>query len=625
MSLRGWASKTISSPRGAWTRTDQKSSRAERAFVSENMRYGPLGASTRGGSSNALAVTGAVTAMYHWLTSVAEFYSYGQLSRLLYWVGGTTLKMYDFLSSTTTSMITGVSAAGVKMAEAGGKVYVSLFDTDIMGAAQARIVFPLFESMYESASAKAFAGAPSIAPTASNVGSGVCTMGTHYLGYVIESRSGFRGAPCDLTTSIDLTEESTIRLTVTGTFPADARYLHAIMTSALNWSKWFFVPGAIKAVTPGAGTVTADISISDDNLRLAETADPNFFYLTQDGSGNGPILPSVVVAMGKRMAYFVNNKVYFSDPDDFEIITEDQHVVELPGKRQVSVGFQVRGVNYILGPGWTFGVGDNGDVPATWSVPEQVSGAIGTPAPHGVDVDTSGDYAWVASESGLYHFTGRYEALPISYMNTPEWDRINWAAAYAIYVRDDVVNKRVMVAAPLDDATSPTHILTWDYARGMNPYQVDFSLDSFSAGAFGCIARVQDSATGRTQTWVGPAAAGQIVKMDEDATSDAGASIHSIWESGFLLGAKRVAKQEKFAGMDIEASGVGSFRPRLYEPGREEYHDLEDYELGDPPAESPQLGADILAEDVSVRFEMNEADKKFDLESFRVYHRPWIW
>jgi len=307
------------------------------------------------------------------------------------------------------------------------------------------------------------------------------------------------------------------------------------------------------------------------------------------------------------------------------VITEDQHVVQLPGRKQVSTGFQVRGTNYILGPGWTFGISDNGDAPATWSTPEQVSGAIGTPAPHGVDVDTSGDYAWVATESGLYHFTGRYEALPISHMNKPEWDRINWAAPYAIFVKDDVVNKRVMVAAPLDDATSPSHILTWDYTRGMNPYQVDFSLDSFSVGAFGCLARVQDSATGRTQMWVAPAAAGQIRKMDEDATSDAGNSIHSIWESGFLLGLGKVAKKEKFAGMDIEASGVGSIRPRLYEPGREEYHDLEDYALDDPPTESPQLRADILAEDVSVRFDLNEADKNFDLESFTVYHRPWVW
>jgi hypothetical protein len=192
-------------------------------------------------------------------------------------------------------------------------------------------------------------------------------------------------------------------------------------------------------------------------------------------------------------------------------------------------------------------------------------------------------------------------------MNQPEWDRINWAAPYSIFVLDDFVNQRVMVAAPLDTATEPSHILVWDYSRGLTPYTVDFSLDNFDFGEFSSLALIQDKDTNRSGV-------------------DTGTNvIRAVWESGFALGkAARRAHSNRFGGADIDAAGEGFLKSTVYEKGRADFVRPDRFELENPPEDEPQLLFDLATEDVSYRIEVDQPGHWFDLRGIGVYHRPWI-
>jgi hypothetical protein len=107
---------------------------------------------------------------------------------------------------------------------------------------------------------------------------------------------------------------------------------------------------------------------------------------------------------------------------------------------------------------------DNGGLPSTWSI-TQVSGVVGTPSVHGVDVGE--DWVVIAHPSGLYLYYFGSEPNKISQEIQPLWDQINWSqAGHTVWVRVDTLNKRILVGAPFNGALTPNKILALDY-RGL--------------------------------------------------------------------------------------------------------------------------------------------------------------
>lgn len=628
MSLRGWFQKDIEGLRGAWTRSDQRRGQPRRASEARNMRYPPEGPTARCGLSTLFAVAGKVSSMYHWITTDPGV---GKLNRVVFFEGGTKLRMKDLIYGNTTDLYT-LSGRAAVVQEAGSRLYAATFNTSIVAAGQTRVVHPLIGG---SPSDKAFAPPMAEECAISEPTTGECSEGTHRFGYIMESRSGFLGRPgprpSDVFTPTEFEISSggiTARMTFTTDIPDDAAYVHPIMTRVGNPDRWYFVPDGAMAVPGGAvgWLVTLDISISDSDLgTTAVEADDHFDYLAQVVAGTGPFSPSAVVAVGRRLAYFVANKIYISDIDDFEVVTEDQHVIQLPGRKEVVTGFQLRGVFYILGPKWTYAVADNTDYPRTWAVPDAVSEALGTSAPFGVQKRTTGDFVWVANVNGLYIFDGKYSEKPISYMNKPEWDRINWAAPYSVHVVDDVVNQTVMVAAALDTATEPSHILTWDYSRGLNPFTVDFSLDDFDNGEFSSLAAIQDASSGKTLIVVGPDAAGNVLQFDTDESDDDGDKINSLYETGQLLTrSDRGSRINRFGGFDVDVKGEGLLHPTIYNKGRTARADPPPINLENPSDDNPQSLCDLTSENATIKVETNAVDHWFNLGMLRVYWRRWI-
>jgi hypothetical protein len=180
--------------------------------------------------------------------------------------------------------------------------------------------------------------------------------------------------------------DTTVQMQVSAVWPDDAMFVSPIMTTIENLEKFFIVPGMELSVIPGMlYPVQFQISITDEVLEATATElTDNFGYMTQYTDGTGPFKPFNLAQLGRRIAYFVENKVYISDQDDYERVTEDQHVLQLPGERYVVTACQIRGVNYFFGPKWTYAAVDNEDVPVLWAAPYAVSLGQGTSAVHGV-------------------------------------------------------------------------------------------------------------------------------------------------------------------------------------------------------------------------------------------------
>lgn len=613
MSRRGFTEYGVVGPRGPWTRLDHRPTPENRGTRAYNVRFEPGRVKSRDGFAHGMAVGAKVTSLHHWITNDTGI----EINRLIYMEAPDTVKMKDLVSSTINTLFT-ETGRSISCAEGGSRLFIATATTAGIGASQCRIVNALVSGV---PSDYAFTGPMTIAPTVSSTGVGNCTEGEHTFAYVLETRTGFTGkpspAPSGTFTPVSFTVAAggeALELEVNGTMPADAAFIHPIMTRTDNPNRWYFVPDAAVAVPGGTSwTATMTINISDDDLAdSAEECSENFDYLTQDSGGSGPFEPFQCVEFGQRMVYLTPQKAYFSDPQDYQVLTEIEHVIQLPGQRQILAGFPLRGNFYLLGPSWTYTTSDSGDRPRLWGQPEIVSGRIGVTGNNCIEWRTNGDHAWVANYAGFYYFNGQYPERPVSYMVDAEWRRINWAAAYAIQIKDDFLNQRVYVAAPLDDATEPTHMLVFDYSQGTSWTEIDFSLDNLPDD-FSSLGIIIDRETNRPELWVGPSASGNILVQTVDQHDDNGEAIDCQYETNILIPEGALWKYKKMGWLELNVAGTGNLGITIFGLNRVYSEELEPVELFQEPGERPLLNLDFNDENFSVRVQTNAAGHWFDL------------
>lgn len=622
MSLLGWKEKVLSGFRGAWTRLDQLQARPERASVARNVRFEPGRVHSRDGFASRVAVGGRVSSLHQWVSS--------GINRVIYLESGATAKFLDLVTNTIGTLFS-EAARGLQVSESGDKAFIACFNNAQGSAGQVRISLPLISGGQIDT---AFAPPWEVLPVITDTGSGKVTEGPHKFAYVVETRTGFTGKPSPTPSGLFAPVTFTVAaggralsMGLTVTTPADAAFVHPIMTRADNEDRWYFVPGGATAVPGGAiGWVIAiPINISDESLASdAEEANDQFDALASTVGGAAPINVSSVASYGKRQVYIADNKAYFSDPDDYQYITEAGHVVQTPGQRRIICGFPLRSSFYLFGPGWTYEVSDNSDLPSTWANPTEVSGALGSPSILGVDWRAEGDYGWVASPAGLYRFTGQYESRPVSFYQTPEWERINWAAPYAVQVRDDYLHQRVLVSAALDANTEASHLLVWDYARGFAPEEVDFSLDNIGSGNFSALGVVQVPSTLQTQVWIGPRQAGSILNSQPNLRTDSpGLLIAAYYETGQALNsADRAKRLNRFGGIDYAIEGQGTINVSFFGLDRLRQVTVTSG-LQTTPGQTFERKFSRIEENMTISFAVYVAGEWFDLSALTVYWKPY--
>jgi hypothetical protein len=534
MALNEYQSISVSDPQGPYTRLEPADVPVNRALLSLNTEFGPGGVSTRRGFGAVWNPNESITSLFNWVK------------------GG------DLVSAAGNSLIYYAPTSGkVRMVpNLAAPAPSDLFTPAGVGAGACRVV-----GIYGAAvnTDTAFLGPLTTTATLSAVGSGDVTKGTHRVGYVIETRNGFIGKLCPasaagefLTTSeITVVAGKQIRVNINpAAWPAEASTVRLFMSPVVNPNEYYLVEGATAAVPGGAALpVQIDIDINDTDLMAGTPITENANLFTATPAGVAPFNPFAVLEYGNRIVYLTDllgvSQAYASEPERPQHITADQHVLYLPGFRQMKAGFALSGGLYLLGPHWTYATEDNGATPVEWPTPRLVDGTIGAMGPRCVTVNASQGFAAVAHTTGLYVFSGgAYQTRPLSYYVEPEWKRINWNYAATVQVCDDKDRQQLYVLAPLDAATSPSHILMFDYADGLTPEKVSFSLWSLSGYAPGAMCMVQSPSTKQLELWLGCGAAGKVLRQmvsTADATpyNDDGAAINWQHQTALLPGVSR--------------------------------------------------------------------------------------
>jgi len=473
-----------------------------------------------GHSATAASFASAVASFINWL-----FVAVGaEVSAIAAYLPATGVVTYNLTTPGTATIMSQTGAYGAALSPAGERLYATFYNSSALGIAGGQVYG------WNVGADPLFAAPVTFAPTVTEPSAGVVTAGQHRIGYLLQTRNGYTTLPCPANGS---TQFSPVTFTSSGSknlqvviapspsWPTYAANVQIVMTTAANLNQYYTVPGAV-SIAGGSSTVTIPLSISDSDLAATgQDVTPYLSLLTSKVGGAPPFFPYFCFTYSSRMAYFTLDPfgfptIYFSEPNNYQYITADQHAVYLDGQERPISGFSLRGACYILTKTKTFVTEDSGQVPVLWTAPQLIDASIGTLSPKGTCVNASTGLAWVASEKGLYCFEGGlYPQLPVSFWQSTDWNRINWSGAGAsVEVLDDPLNRRVIVKAPLDGATTPTHLLTWDYTAGVTPDAVSYSLDNMVGYALGASGMVLNPANGLLEVWHAPSAAGAVIRQN---------------------------------------------------------------------------------------------------------------
>lgn len=394
-----------------------------------------------------------------------------------------------------------------------------------------------------------------------------------------------------LTVPLQITLANDARIDISVTLPAlsdggpDANggvqsTLFLIMTPADNPAAWFFIPDVPLVAQVGERpvpfntptTLTFSANVSDEDIQANyDSALPNFLFLSQNAAGNGPffvngveVFPSFVSVYGHRMVYGVGTIAYASDLNNPQQISADLNQIIMPNQRRIAYAFQLPNSTdlYLTGDRWTARVTDNNDSPSTWAQPISISKTLGAPLPNCVCYATGSNNAWIVTEAGIYYFDGTYADRPLTYLINDLWKGVNWDAADLIEITDDVADLKLYVSIPFGgNQTTPNQIFVFDYQNGKEYAQVDITIDFFTAKpTIGSVATVKDGLLqGRSNVWVGPSSAGNVVRYDTSTRNDEGVAINSFWISNLFLGTNEMTSQMLRVGAaDIWVRGGGA-------------------------------------------------------------------
>lgn len=573
--------------RGANLLQDAYSVPPENGFFNKNVAYvlGQVG--TRLGHSAVVNMTdGAIKSMFNWL-----FVAVGTpVSVIAYYAPSVGLRTLNLSGYTVQTIDATKNAAGASMSQDNERLYAAYYDSNGLGAAGG-IVYG-WNSGGSPVSDPLFASPVNYTPSISAPATGVITAGTHRFGYLITTRNGYIPVACPNNgtfnyatfTSADSVHDINVIITPSGTWPEYVASVQIMMTTAANLNQWYLVPGASQNVAGGSSTpANITFSISDADLAATGTDGTPYLNVLSSQSGTPPFFPSCIFQYSSRMMYIGIDaagfpSIWASEPGNFQYITADQNVIYLDGREVPVTGTSLRGVCYVFTKHRTFSMEDNGDVPVSWVPPQVVDNSIGTLSVKGIFTNVKQGFIWVADVNGLYCFQGgMYPPLPVSYYQTPDWQRINWAAAQTVEVLDNQEKKIVMVKAPLDGATTPNYVLCWDYTEGNTPETIKYcGAEQLADGNYniGCFGVIQNNTTNIQEVWYAPGANGYLIRENNgseanpyrDVTTNGTPSAYtSTYETSLIPGMTgQRGSTQMFQGMNIRITGSGPVNFTVY-------------------------------------------------------------
>src|ERR1051325_8460864 len=202
---------------------------------------------------------------------------------------------------------------------------------------------------------------------------------------------------------------------------------------------------------------------------------------------------------------------------------------------------------------------DNGNVAATWEVPEAFDASIGT-TPHGVGKvldygEMVQDYSIIAHTTGLRLFNGTFDDKPLTFAISDLWGSISKTNFHKVEVAIDAHNFCLYACVPLNDASECSHIIYGDYSQGLDFENIRWDVWEFPRAPQTVVVDI-DSSSNKSVMKFG-SLAGNVYKMDTTATSDFGTAIDAYIEFGYLPITDDDAVRS-FVGTRVRVFGSGS-------------------------------------------------------------------
>lgn len=571
---------------GSQARLDPFSVPPGNALYAQNAAYITGQTSKRLGHVAMFQITdGAVPTLFNWFF----VYSGAQVSVVVWYtptIGVRTTTQPTFPPPTTVMAQTAM--AGANFVAAGQRLYAAFYDSSGRLSTVGGQIYG-----WNLGADPLFAAPIQAVPTVTEPSAGVITKGIHRVGYITTTRNGYTGKlqPVDTNTkfvpvTFNASGSKNAQFQISGALPTylSGGTVQVVMTTVANPNRYFTVPGSS---TLAANPTTITFSITDDDLAATgQDVTQLVNALTCSASGTPPFDPTALIPYSSRLGYCGFDAlgvptIWFSDPDAYQTITSDQHIVQLTGFAQPIAGAELNRICYIGTEFGFFSCEDNGGFPVTWAKPAHIEGSIGILAPDCLWPNPSKGYMLIASDHGLYLYQGGvFPSLPVSYYQSNDWNRINWNVPTTVKVLDDEKNKRFVVIAPLKDVvlsvtgTGPytvttvrafhlyqtglsvtipgvsgaktitvtgdntftitggsgaptvggmifpqtaTHEMKWDYTEGDSPETVKYSLDSMSGYNVGSAAMMSNIATYLEELWYAPSKAGYVIRQANDA------------------------------------------------------------------------------------------------------------
>lgn len=316
-------------------------------------------------------------------------------------------------------------------------------------------------------------------------------------------------------------------------------------------------------------------------------------------------------------------------------------------------GFVMYDILYLLKQASMFSTQDTPNAePANWDINE-VSNLVGTCGPNSYDVGE--EWMVTACRSGFYVFYGK-QPIKLSQEIYPLWELINWDAAGTIWVRNDIVNRRILIGVPMStpnaylpnaatnvNPVTPNVVLMLNYL-GLGDVMALGDGEQMHTTMFGTLMSVDMRR--KWTIWQIPAPyadfilrsdgfseplficnginSGKIYDLSDTQYSDDGSAINGLYttwgwsnpkEQGqTLLGALR--KQWNYVTMTLSGSGsfqLSALRNRLNASGNFTYN-APPITLSTTPQDDYERPLNITGTKVFLQFSTNAVGAHFNLQ-----------
>src|SRR3990167_1115122 len=471
---------------------------------------------------------------------------------------------------------------------------------------------------------------PTSGVTAATSGTaGNVEAGLHLIRVVYETDSGFITQGNATPTQYTAPGAFKIDLTNIPLGPAGTAKRHILATKIItNYSgrpddyEFFFVPsGEIADNT----TTTLTINFFDNDLVAsgdylldqAETIAAMVYVNSYQGSmiGGGEDNLESVVRVSKP-----------GEPESFSSI--DGFLLANPGDAGEGVknGIEYRDLYFIHKGQRTYITKNNGAEPATWDV-NLVDNAIGTEC-YGASivVDSLGntlDRFIIADRAGLALYDGSFKDKQLSWKIEDTWNRINKQYFNQIKVCIDPVRKLIHVNVPLDSATEPSHVLTFDYKNGLDPANIRCGIDLYQKKPTSIFITNNRAANDLTpQLEFGSSEHNVYIQKDSNASDD-GSAINSYGETAKLyLSDDGVVNH--YGKVQLRVKGSGNLSLTLNGLDDVITSSLGNIALAVSPGKEYFKLANLQSEKCSVKFQQNTTANNFLINKISLFIAP-LW